>query len=404
MTDKEMKCAKYILGLLMLAGCSRLTQPEGPAIVCQAVAPDQTQSPADEETKGTGVTTTTALRTSGIGLFAWITTDGTPFDGTTSFLQNSSFAYDNGLDLWKGGVYWPFGYWLSFFAYSPYNANVTTGNLRFPSSDYVSGYPRLQYTPEDLAANQVDLCLATPVMDRASTVNSGVVPLTFSHVLTRLCIQARWTGTSARIAEVTANGQTIRILGMEIDNVVGSNKLTYGRTSFLWDSPVPADYNASYTLNIANGTFRDIALPAANTYSTNFWNISDACLYVLPQQLAVGTQLTVTYGIFNSGGSMISQETATFDIGDLQQNLWPAGMVMTYSVTLNLTGQDALEGVITFDCNAGCFVTPGSYDFTNSNAGAFLGGSFKMEDNLAGSYGIDGIGTGGSSAGQFITD
>ncbi len=402
MTDNEMKCAKYILGLLMLAGCSRLAQPEGQAIMCQAVAPEQAQSPANEQTKGAGVTNTAALESSGIGLFAWQTAEGTPFNGTIPYLQNSSFTYDNGLDLWKGGVYWPFGYWLSFFAYSPYTANVTTGNLRFPSTDYVSGYPRLQYTPEDLAANQVDLCLVTPVMDRASNINNGVVSLTFSHVLTRLCIQARWTGTSAQIAQITAAGQTIRVLSMEISNVAGTNKLTYGRTSFLWDTPSAA--NKTYTLNIVDGTFRDIALPAAGTYSTNFWNIADACLYVLPQQLSASADLTVTFGIYNSGGTKISQETVTFDIGTLQQNLWPAGMVMTYSVTIDLTGHYSVEADITYDSNTGSFVTPGSYDFTNSNAGAFLGGSFQVNDTRAGAYGTDGIGTGGSSAGGFIND
>ena len=396
----------------MLAGCSRLEQPEGQAIVCKAVAQAQALAPTKSsslsqtegqpQTKGAGVTDASALQAEGLGLFAWRTTEGTPFDGTTSYLQNSNFAYDNGLDLWKGGVYWPFGYWLSFFAYSPYTANVTSGNLQFPSSDYVSGYPRLQYTPEDLAANQVDLCLATPVMDRASNINGGVVPLTFSHVLTRLCIQARWTGTSAQIAEVAATGQTIRVLDMTISNVSGTNKLTYGRTSFLWDTPAAA--NKTYALNISNGTFRDIALPAAGTYTMNFWNIADACLYVLPQQLAAATQLSVTYGIFNGDGSTALEETVTFDIGTLQQNLWPAGMVMTYSVTIDLTGHYSVEADITYDSNAGSFVTPGSYNFNNSNAGAFLGGSFQVNDTRAGAYGTDGMGVGGSSAGQFITD
>ena len=396
MTDNEMKCAKYILGLLMLAGCSRLEPPQGKPIVCQVEVPEQT--------KGSGVTNTAALQSAGLGLFAWQTAEGTPFNGTDPYLDNSYFAYDNGLNLWKGSVYWPLGYWLSFFAYSPYTANVTTGNLRFPSSDDVSGYPRLQYTPESLAANQVDLCLATPVMDRASTVNSGVVPLSFSHVLSRLCIQSRWTGTGAQIAEIAAAGKTVRVISMEISNVVGTNKLTYGSSSFLWDTPAAASYNSSYTLSIANGTFRDIALPAANAYSTNFWNISDACLYVLPQQLAASTQLAVTYGIFDSGGTKVSQETATFDIGNLQQNLWPAGMVMTYSVTIDLTGHYDVEADITYDCNAGCYVTPGSYDFSNANSGAFLGGDFQTENTRAGAYGSSGMSTGGSSAGQFITD
>ena len=390
-----MKCTRYIFGILVLVlvGCSRLEQPQGLPIVCKAVVPFQT--------KGAGVTDAAALEAEGIGLFAWITEAGTAFNGTTSFLQNDEFTYDNGLELWKGGVYWPFGYWISFFAYSPYSADVTTGNLRFPSSDYVSGYPRLQYTTEALAEDQVDLCLATPVMNRASNVNNGVVPLSFSHVLTRLCIQARWTGTEAQLPIIAAAGQTIRVISMEFNNVVGTNKLSYNAASFIWDSPVAADYDDSYTLSIANGTFKDIALPAAGTYSTSFWDISDACLYVLPQQLSEDSELSVTFGIFNSSDEKLSEETVTFDIGTLEQNLWPAGMVMTYSVTIDLAGHYAVEADITYDCNAGCFVQPGSYDFKNAHAGTFLGGSFKMDETMAGAYGTGSLDTGGSSAGGF---
>ena len=404
MTNNEMKCAKYILGLLMLAGCSRLEQPQGRAIMCRAEAPEQAQSPANEQTKGAGVTNTAALESSGLGLFAWQTAEGTPFNGTIPYLQNCGFTYDSNMDLWKGGVYWPFGYWLSFFAYTPYSADVSTGNLKFPSSDYVSGYPRLQFTPDASAASQVDLCLATPVLDRAASTNDGVVTLSFSHVLTRLCVQVRWTGTSARVAQISASGQTVRVLGMEIGPVVGTNKLTYGRTSFLWDSPSAGDYDASYEMSVADGSFRDVALPAAGTYSTVFWNMADACLYVLPQSLVAGSELAVTYGIFNSDGSMVSEESVSFDIGSLPQNLWPAGMVMTYSVTLDLLGHYTVEADVTYDCNAGTFVAPGSYNFNQSNAGAFMGGDFRFNDALAGSYEVDGMGLGGSSAGQFITD
>ena len=395
---RDMRCTRYIFGILilLLAGCNRLVQPEGEnvPIVCKAVVPVQT--------KGAGETDASALQSSGLGLFAWITTEETAFDGTTTFLQNEEFTYDNGLELWKGGVYWPFGYWISFFAYSPYSADVSTGNLRFPSSDYVSGYPRLQYTPEALAEDQVDLCLATPVMDRSVTVNNGVVPLSFSHVLTRLCIQVRWTGTEAQLPIIAAAGQTIRVISMEINNVVGTNKLTYGRTSFLWDAPAAADYDDSYTMSVANGTFQDVDLPAAGVYSTGFWDISDACLYVLPQSLSADSELSVTYGIFSSAGVKLSEETATFEIGTLAQNLWPAGMVMTYSVTIDLSGHYAVEADITYDCNAGCFVDAGSYDFSNAHAGTFLGGTFHVEDTLAGAYDTDGMDVGGSSAGGFI--
>lgn len=52
-------------------------------------------------------------------------------------------------------------------------------------------------------------------------------------------------------------------------------------------------------------------------------------------------------------------------------------------VTIDLTGHYSVEADITYDSNAG---------------------SFQVNDTRAGAYGTDGMGVGGSSAGQFITD
>jgi len=391
---RTMKAHIGVLVLLALA-CTPLSLPEERLpVVCEVYTAG--------ETKGAGQTTSASLQTSGIGLFAWRTDAGTPFSGTESYLANGQFAYDGSSATWRqSGAYWPFGSWLSFFAYAPYLADVSAGALEFPSSDYVSGYPRLQYTPAALAASQVDLCLATPVMNAAVTDNAGVVPLSFSHVLTRLCIQACWNGTPAQVDAFTAAGQTIRVQSIVLRNVAVTNKLTYSAASFLWDTP--AAFDGSYTMSVANGSFRSVDLPAAaGTFSSSFWNIADACLYVLPQSLSASSEMEVVFEIYSSGGSLISQETVTFDIGGLVQHVWPAGMEMTYSVTLDLTGHYAVEADVTFDCNAGAFVAPGSMWYDSTQAGSFLGGNFLPAASQAGTFGSVGAVASGSTAGSFI--
>ncbi len=354
------------------------------------------------ETKGAGTTTSASLQTSGIGLFAWRTDEDTPFNGTERYLTNGQFAYDGSSATWRqSGAYWPIGSWLSFFAYAPYVADVSAGALQFPSSDYVSGYPRLQYTPAALAASQVDLCLATPVMNAAATDNAGVVPLVFSHVLTRLCIQVCWNGTPAQVAAVTALEQTLRVHSIELRNVAATNKLTYGFTSVLWDNP--AAYNGSYTMSVSNGSFCSVALPAAGTFSTAFWNMADACLYVLPQSLPDSAEMEVVYGIYSSGGSLVSSETVTLDIGGLSQHVWPIGMEMTYSVTLDLTGHYAVDADVTYDSNSGCFVAPGSIWYDSAQTGTFLGADFLPAASQAGTFGSGGAVASGSTAGSFVT-
>lgn len=91
-----------------------------------------------------------------------------------------------------------------------------------------------------------------------------------------------------------------------------------------------------------------------------------------------------------------------FAIGDLVQHLWAAGDEMTYSITIDLLGHYAVEADVTFDCNAGRFLSPGDVDFNASEAGSFLGGAFMMGSTSAGDFGTIGIPIDGSSAGSFV--
>ena len=395
------KCRIYIGLVLLLAGCVRAPLPEEKVpVVCTAQAAG--------ETKGAGVTTLSSLQGSGLGLFAWHTYEGTAFgNSATSYLTNRQFTYDGGSGTWRGSAYWVPGSWLSFFAYAPYMADVSSGTLRFPSSDYTSGYPRLQYSPASSAASQVDLCLSAPVLNRSASVNDGVVPLVFTHVLSRLRLQARYTGSTAQIADLATKGRNVRLISISLSNIVGTNKLSYNSSSYLWDTPSSASYSNTYALSVAGGSMSSVALPLEPAaYSSAFLNVGDGYLYLLPQDLSAAASpavLTVTFGIFNSSGVLVGEPIEVeFAIGNLAQHLWAAGYEMTYSITIDLLGHYAVEADVTFDCNAGRFLSPGDVDFGASGAGSFLGGAFMMGSTSAGDFGTIGIPIDGSSAGSFV--
>ncbi len=129
--------------------------------------------------------------------------------------------------------------------------------------------------------------------------------------------------------------------------------------------------------------------------------MDDACLYLLPQELTDDSPLQVTFGIFNSSGTLESQESVTLNIGSQTQHIWAVGMEITYSLTIDLTGHYDVEVEITYDCNAGSYVSPGSIQYDETTPGSFLGGDFELVTSNAGNYSSGTAVGGGSSAGTF---
>ncbi len=393
-------CRSYIALVLLFAGCVRVPLPEEPVpIVCKATWAGLS--------KGMGVTDASSLESGGLGLFAWHTYEGTSFPANAMpYLGNCQFLYDGSTSSWRGGAYWPAGSWLHFFAYAPYRANVSTGALRFPSDDYSSGFPRIQYSPDPVAGSQLDLCLSAPILNRSATINGGVLPLAFTHILTRLRFQARWTGSPAQVADLAEKGRTVRMLSLSLDHIAGTNKLTYNSSSYLWDTPEASSYTDNYSLSVAGGSMTSVALPLAPAaFSSAFLNIGDGYLYLLPQDLsaaAVPATLTVRFGIFDPSGVRVGDAVeVVFTIGDLAQHLWAAGYELTYSITIDLTGHYIVDADVTFDCNAGSFLSGSDMNMTANIPGSFLGGNFVMPVSDAGGFGSDGASLVGSTAGSF---
>lgn len=361
---------RWIVAWLSIAACTPLSLPEGgrQPIACVARA--------DAHTKGTGETVTGTLQTAGIGLFAW---------DTSIYLDNRHFTYNGGSGTWLGNAYWPFGCALSFYAYAPYHADATHGSLVFPSG--MSGeFPVASYTVASAPSQQEDLVLATPVLNR--TQASGNVPLVFTHALTQVVFKARWTGEEPFVRRVISQGLGVRITSIALENVRGSSFVTFYSGGYNWDSPAPEDLatyaTESYSLTPANGSLVAIsqpsaAIPQVPTYTDTFL-LPAGVLYLIPQTLCATSRLRVTYGIYASGNELQEEFEAEFEIGLLDQHVWPAGGVFTYSLTLSLGGAPSVEA------------TAGAY--RNSTLPGSEAGSYwnrAVDGNYAGAY-VDGSG------------
>ena len=372
------------LGLLLyaVASCGKesLSSREEKIPLCCTV------SSADPVTKGvdSGVTTTSLQASgAGFGLFAWRTDAGSYFNGDQLYLDNEHFIYDDSEGVFRASspVFWPLGSWLSFFAYAPYTADLSSAPLEYPSSDYAGGLPRFTYTPAANPAEQMDLVISAPVLDRS--VSEGTVPLTFYHPLTKVSFQARWTSSDPeKIDKMIECMYVIRIKSITLNNILGENSLTYTRNGFNWDAPTGAALaslaTASYTLSMANGCLAtpdmpDTEVPMGSSYGSGFALDPESVLYLLPQALTPGASLDVVYGLYGQNGLQSGDDIAySVAIGNLPTYVWPAGSELCYRLSIDIAGVVIADPVFCFIGNAGSFLTPGTVVTDGSNAGSFL--------------------------------
>ena len=342
------------------------------------------------DTKGAESTDIATLRAGGLGLFAWRTDTGTYFDGEEPYLMNEPFTYDGASSTWKGNdVWWPLGSWLSFFAYAPYRADVESGPLVFPSPDYSGGYPSADYTPAANPTEQEDLVLAAPVLDCASS--SGTVHLNFSHALTKVVFRARWKADDNAVERMTANGWSVRITALELENIRGTGTVRFGRSGYGWDTPPATDLDTyatdGYTLSTTDGTLLALNQSASvirrDSWNEEFVKVPEGVLYLIPQALASTALLRVTWGFYKNGSALVQGEEyeEKFHIGLLNQYVWPAEHILTYSVTLDLT--------------------PGGHPTIEATAGRYEDGT--LPGSTSGEYhDNDNKGSGLSSAGGYV--
>lgn len=219
-----------------------------------------------KQTRRDALTTANLLST---GILAYYTgsNDWTKA-ATPNFMYNQSVRRSNNTSPW---TYSPVKYWpnnekekISFFAYAPYNAVGVT-----PSGNTVAGFPYLNYTVPTAEADQIDLLVATPLMN--CTKNTGSVSLTMKHALTKVTIYVKSNDLSA--------GKVVNSL-----SVTGpkSGTLTYKADGFDWSTSTD---NSTY-----DATKTDVSISTSTAEKT----VLLGTFYLLPDRAKSSLNITYT--------------------------------------------------------------------------------------------------------------
>ena len=292
------------------------------------------------------------------GVFAIRNGEGVDFDEANNpanfFLENRDVEYletfTNHNTYWHGNApaYWPFYNKLNFFAYAPYQAQVQpttagTPSLVMPSEDYGTGMLRGTFTPLENVTKQIDLCLATPALNRVMGPTMGNnVPFTFKHALTNVRLYVRAIGTPMptykyQVTEFTLSG------------LLGTNSFTYQNDAdapFVWDAlaagaTLDASYQLTYDatqLTLTGLNFVDESSPTVPENYTHVNAPDNGRLYLLPQTVTSEAQATIYVSFLKQVGETYTLQSILppFDV-PLPTVAWEPGKIVSYLITLDLS-------------------------------------------------------------------
>ena len=265
---------------------------------------------------------------------------------TRSFITNP-FA---GADV----CYWPFSGKLSFFAYAPY---ISSTFLQF-ASDYVSGYPRMNYSPTTNVTDQPDFCIADPVLDRHMTTEP--IPLVFHHSLSQILFSANYAGDLPAITSTSS--LYVKVDSIRICNVIGRKSVTMsnGNPCFEWqdDAVCPEADRTSYLIDRSkNQQLKDQALPkATDPISDNYMEltavngIANGVMYLLPQSMNYGEIfLNVYYGYYEMIGTTETLRASANTSCPLPEVEWLPTRAYRYKFTINLAQSSTVDVKVTVE-------------------------------------------------------
>lgn len=230
---------------------------------------------------------------SSFGLFGYFydsdkswTTDGSSLSPESS--MNNLQITQSG-SSWTTSVYWPGSTKKSmFFAYAPYDTNVSVNN---------SGDPKMTYSVPQNVSDQKDLLVAKSEENIICDGKTSVV-LNFKHVLTALKFTQGDLGVYTKITEI------------KIEGVNNTGKLSLG-----------------------DGNWTDVSSGSGNTYTIS--SVSDI-MFLMPQTLPTGAKLSVTM----ANNTESESETFTADLS----GEWTMGSAVTYQISVNkIYGDYVLE-------------------------------------------------------------
>ena len=370
--------------LLLLSACTKMSVEE-----------QRIPLPSDEPiefavggqaTKGEApITTLAALADQDFSASAWYSPEGRTFEGpggtTVQYFENHRFGYIKGSGEddsyanhgWQGvtregdvltadPVYYPFDGTLSYFCYAPYRdpagspllpvipgsdpesryggadiqleAPVTDAGIISRLPRYLAGSPLIRVTPAASAADQVDLLVAPPMLNRSRVYPAGQSPVDFSgHRMVRVEFRFNKTGSGEEDA--------VRVTRISLKNIIGSKYLYFTQNACVWSDAVsPAEFGtdfprAGYQITVGNQELLDQEnVPVRNAANDNHIAVQTekGTLFLLPQVLPADAELEVGYFLV----SQQQEKSITYLLSQYSLTAWPEGRVVSYRLTLDL--------------------------------------------------------------------
>lgn len=179
----------------------------------------------------------------------------------TGSVNGSVITWDYGTP-----VLWPFNEYVSFFAYGPADNATVNGST-------TGGIPIIDFTVETAVKNQTDLLIASPIYDQlgVSYSLSKPVNLLFNHALSRVVFSGLLLNTG--------DTREIKVKSIKLNGIYNSGSVAVSNP-VSWT--VSTTSTSDYTLNIAGGNLKDIAISnTAQDISTD-----DSQLFLIPQTIA----------------------------------------------------------------------------------------------------------------------
>jgi hypothetical protein len=246
-------------------------------------------------------------------------TDAT--DAKNSKTNQDKYTYDT--KYWPKKVNGTYPLLLSFYAYYPFG---TTAVKTIPNATY-SGLGAFEYTVPDAVASQPDFMLSSVVADQTYDSNSGIVPLTFYHVLSQIRV-------TAKIDDQTNKNATVIITGIKFNNLKNHDTVTPSydgsTTTFTWGT---ADGSQDYVINP----------PSAVTLTTteNDFTTNGNTILTVPQAFGDDATVEITYTIQGNGGGpavTVTVPVALKDLSDLEQ-----GKCTSFDFTISLFSTNPIK-------------------------------------------------------------
>ena len=311
---------------LVFASCAKneITSfnQEGNAIGFGAYAGRTITKASTDSYAGKGVTTFTATNQH-IGVYAYIGT------ATSATFMNNVDVTLQGAGATASTEYTPLKYWpkeeiaanaLSFIGYYPYNATgITVTN--FGTTKYGS----FNFTVQDAVADQVDLMVSDAVENQYYSTNSGVVPFSFHHALTRVLFQMKTD------IDYETKGTTITVNSLEVTNLKNSGTFdlesTYSAGS--WGSQAGAK---TYAIPVPTTALSTTAAPedvAANVF------------LLMPQTIANDAKLNIQYTIKDVATNVETVNNASVQFNTIAAtsgaiSSWDKNQNVIYTITIGL--------------------------------------------------------------------